>query len=670
MRRANSTIFWVYLLNDWRRILWLAAILLLAGCRGQGDLVVEKPGLHFEDPDGRLSPAQILSRFQSGKFGPTPEPGYTSSAHWLTFRLTRPGTEPVLLVEPENLAMVSFAVFVLDDAGRRLIPLNPVRPGLFRTQVSVPEAGAQIFIRLTSREAPDYLIRVSDPLGAKIRDRVENTLLAAVLGMVLALVLYNAFLYLTLRDSAYIYYVLFACVNALISNLAVNFPWNLLDVTGVELRIWGSVFRPLAPLTAFLFGYAFPQVKDHPRIASTYKAYMACLVGLIIWYLAVPEQWLVIVELTDPVFLLGLLILIFTSVWIWLRADYRPALYFFLAQSFFLSGILIYIACTYGVLDISNPLIKHAHIILQAVEMLLMSMALAWRFRLAEAAGIERDRKRDLNRKLTTLIRMAVHDLRSPLSVLKIGAESFRSHPELMHRSVQKIKDILHLTGVKEAYDVGSWTPVMSKVRVAELLDEAVDHFSFQAREKGVTLRVEDHTRAGDMVMVDRPTFIHQVLGNLISNAVKFSRKGAEVVVSANAYGGRVSITVSDRGEGIEERILQNMFNDEHAGSRTGTAGERGIGYGMQLVKRFTEAIGGSLSVVTRPARSYGENSGTEVTVTAPTPETWTPVTMHPVAPASGLHRSAHGRDLLFCGALLLFWLICVARVLLIDSPG
>jgi signal transduction histidine kinase len=86
------------------------------------------------------------------------------------------------------------------------------------------------------------------------------------------------------------------------------------------------------------------------------------------------------------------------------------------------------------------------------------------------------------------------------------------------------------------------------------------------------------------------------VMRNLISNAIKFSRTGSEIIISAVAnQEGIVTISVKDRGIGMNADQLGSLFEINLQANRKGTAGEPSTGLGLILSKEFVEMNGGKI---------------------------------------------------------------------------
>jgi signal transduction histidine kinase len=145
----------------------------------------------------------------------------------------------------------------------------------------------------------------------------------------------------------------------------------------------------------------------------------------------------------------------------------------------------------------------------------------------------------------------------------------------------------------------------LGRVDVAEAIGAAVAEHEPFLRERRQTFDVRIDN--GLPPISADPDKVRDILGNLISNAIRFSPDGGVVGVHARAVDGVVEITVSDSGPGIPEADLPNLFQPFFTGGGTvgrHTSGDyqymsRGIGLGLSVVKRFVEIHGGTVDVET-----------------------------------------------------------------------
>jgi two-component system phosphate regulon sensor histidine kinase PhoR len=98
-------------------------------------------------------------------------------------------------------------------------------------------------------------------------------------------------------------------------------------------------------------------------------------------------------------------------------------------------------------------------------------------------------------------------------------------------------------------------------------------------------------------------TALERVLSNLIDNAIKYCPEGASVVVTAEELGGKLRVTVSDDGPGIEFRHLPRLFERFYRCDAGRSRAMGGTGLGLSIVKHLVEAMGGTVEVESSPGQ-------------------------------------------------------------------
>lgn len=226
----------------------------------------------------------------------------------------------------------------------------------------------------------------------------------------------------------------------------------------------------------------------------------------------------------------------------------------------------------------------------------------------------------DLLHRKEKLMLTISHDIRAPLSSI-IGYIELLLHRECDERKQYYLKNmtgsshhILSLVNdLLDFHRLESGKMEIQKVpfSISALLEEIYTSFKLLAEEKGLTFVLNLKEEGMDKLYVGDPIRIRQVVGNLISNAVKFTSQGRVVILVKLVNDPKVlSITVSDSGPGIPKEEQERIF-----GEFTRLAGvekEEGFGLGLSITKKLIELMGGKLSLLSLPGK------GSDFTVTLP----------------------------------------------------
>jgi signal transduction histidine kinase len=130
-----------------------------------------------------------------------------------------------------------------------------------------------------------------------------------------------------------------------------------------------------------------------------------------------------------------------------------------------------------------------------------------------------------------------------------------------------------------------------ARVDVRALVEQAIDANTGFAAGHNATLRLDAGVAAAD-VRADTGR-LDQVLTNLISNAIKFSPPGGEVVVGIEARGGRCRVTVRDHGPGVPDHFRSRIFERFSQAEIADGRQKGGTGLGLSIVKQIVARLGG-----------------------------------------------------------------------------
>ena len=198
----------------------------------------------------------------------------------------------------------------------------------------------------------------------------------------------------------------------------------------------------------------------------------------------------------------------------------------------------------------------------------------------------------------------AAHDIRQPVHALGLYADWLGSEPELVREIAPKIVESTKAVNALfdslfdlARLDSGKIRLNIEPVNMRQLQGDLELQYRPVAQAKGLALRVRI---APGSVMSDH-ILLQRTLGNLISNAIKYTAKGG-VLVASRRRGGVMCIEVWDTGMGIAPQYQREIFREFYkVPSHGGT--EDGFGLGLYIVARLTRILGHPVELTSRPGR-------------------------------------------------------------------
>lgn len=200
------------------------------------------------------------------------------------------------------------------------------------------------------------------------------------------------------------------------------------------------------------------------------------------------------------------------------------------------------------------------------------------------------------------------HELRTPLTSMqgfaeilaggRIGGEKGEEFARIIRENAERMLRLA--SGLLDLSRVESADPsLMERVDLAQLAEEVCENSPIL--REGVRIQLE-RPQEKAWIRAD-PHMVRLALGNLVSNAVKFSPPGEDVKVRVEVMERYVSISVEDRGPGIPREELPFIFHSFRRGPGAREADPRGAGLGLAVVKGVAEVHGGSVRVESEPGK-------------------------------------------------------------------
>ena len=214
-----------------------------------------------------------------------------------------------------------------------------------------------------------------------------------------------------------------------------------------------------------------------------------------------------------------------------------------------------------------------------------------------------------LERLRRDLVANVSHELKTPISALRAHLENLLdgveepdpetlqvmlAQSERLGRLVDQLLDLSRLESGDVPLERGS-------VELAPLVAEVVSEIEVARPDRGV--RVAGAVpRDLPPVFADRER-VHQVLFNLLDNAVRFTPEGGRVTVSASRHNGSVDIAVADTGPGIAPEDLPRVFERFYRVDESRSRDDGGTGIGLAIARSVVEAHGGRIWAESEPGR-------------------------------------------------------------------
>ena len=387
------------------RLLAGVLCLLLAGAAWGGEVALDSADMVpltrvfgvLEDPGAQLTLDDVRSPEAQGRFkpvpaiGPGPNFGITRSAYWLQVTLrTSPDAAPEWLLEVPYPPLDRIELYVPDGPGyrrqvggdhfpfasRAIVHRNHVFP--IRLQ---PGAAATVYLRISSQGTVSAPVRLWRPAALWQHDQATYAGLSLYFGLLVGLLLYNLLLFASVRDRAYLIYSAFVAAmglgQAALDGLGAQFLWT-------PLTWWNQVSVPGCLATAAIFGLQFARtfLSSAARMPLLDRLLVVQIGGWALTLLAA-----LVLPYTVSAYMVTTLSLVSAATVAALGGTsvirgYPGARYFFVAWALLLLGVVILSLHNAGMLP-SNALTANALLIGSAMEMVLLSFALADRINVA-----------------------------------------------------------------------------------------------------------------------------------------------------------------------------------------------------------------------------------------------------------------------------------------------
>ncbi len=193
------------------------------------------------------------------------------------------------------------------------------------------------------------------------------------------------------------------------------------------------------------------------------------------------------------------------------------------------------------------------------------------------------------------------HDLRNPLTVIGGYLESLQDQKleptperfEILQAEVKHLQRLVEDLRVLSLAESGDLLLNRQTIDIRGMLARVAAAYQHQADKQGIHFTVE--VKPGVTNSNVDPERMEQVLGNLVSNALRYTPKGGEICLRADRSGGKLILEVKDTGSGIAPEILPHIFERSYRGDPSRSGNESGLG--LAIARSIIELHGGTIQV-------------------------------------------------------------------------
>ena len=596
----------------------------------------------FEDPSGQATIADVRAQDAAGHFKAhdkaTLNAGYSRSAFWLKidlhYRPSNPVAQRTWLLELAYPPLDHLDLYMADANGDyRLIrqtgdalpfASREIRQNNYLFDLTfAPDQQKTVYLRLASEGSIQAPVTLWSSTAYLEDQPVRLYVLGIIYGVLLGMLVYNLFIYLSVRDTSYLYYIFYIASFGLyqlsVNGAAVEYFWP-------DNPWWANAATPFFIGCAGLFGSQFARSFLQTRTHSRWLDYLLIALiafGALVVGLSLMTSYALSLRLATLLALVFTVVIFAAGILAWWRG-LRVARYFIIAWSAFLLGGIVNTLMVLGLLP-NVFLTMYASQIGSAIEVALLSLALADRinamreqqaqtlFDAGQKLEVLNQQLAHSNKLKDEFLATLTHELRTPMNGV-IGSlelmQTVELEPELeqyqqtaagsardMMRMVNGILTLTELQAGKLKATPGSFSlrAVVEALRV---------QFDGNAASKSLDFKVEVLPTLPDRLHGDSAK-LAQCLECLLDNAIKFTRVGglALRVTGKPATDNRLALSfaVIDTGIGFtdlgEATMYQRFFQLD--GSMTREYG--GLGVGLAICRQLVELLGGKLTHRSQP---------------------------------------------------------------------
>lgn len=649
----------------------------------------------IEDEPGELTIDDLRSNRLPGSLEAvsdhTPNYGFTTSARWFHFSLHGEIGQPDTRLLQVGYALLDHVEVYVESPGGSVVRYvtgdrlpyaqRPLRHNDFLFPVPIePGSTTRVFVRVETDGSMQVPMTVWTREAFIEYDHRRQMVLGAVYGVLLVMLVYNLFLFLSIRDLSYAYFcafvVLYALSQACLDGYSYQYLWP-------GSPAWNAISLPLIICADAMVAMMFlRQFLDSRTTLPRWDRAIRVLVwfGVFAMAAALVLSYAITIRITALYAMIAAAASMSVGI-LSLRAGNRAALFFVVAWAVFLTGVVSLVLAKFGVLP-RVTLTEHGPRIGALIQVIALSLALVDRINAIKAetevaqrqalaiqteatenlqievakrtrelelqnAMLEENAEKlaALDEQKTHFFQNVSHELRTPLTLILTPLEQLQSDArfrsddrlELATKNARRLLRLVNQLLDFQKLSAGKREIQAAPMDLVPFLGACGEHVVPTASKRGIryVYRVNGtEMPPGDIaepvVVAGEVDAVEKIVFNYLSNAIKYTPEDGVIELAIEAdqpRAGFARISVSDTGPGISvadrERLFEVFTQVDSDDAHLGT------GLGLALARELTEAMGGEVGVES----TVGAGS----TFWASLPMAEAPRTHRTRAPSSGL---------------------------------
>jgi signal transduction histidine kinase/CheY-like chemotaxis protein len=560
--------------------------------------------------------------------------GFTSSGYWLRFRLNVPSeliNSPWLLEIPfpilDYVALYSpdknmaYSVFVTGD--RSPFSQRDLNTTDFVFKLKPEQENNVYYLHIKTKNGLQVPLHLWHVDHFPKHTAYVSGLQGIFFGIMLVMILYNLFIYLSVREPSYLYYIAYISVFTLYQASRQGFSFEYLWPNQTS---WANISIPFLGVLSLFFASLFARsilqtqllIPRGDKGVVLIAASIFCTLPVVLL-----ADYNVAIIVAFACFFIFLNLILVMSCLAAFKGN-RTAIVFLVAWIIFLISAAISLL---GVLNVL-PLEYASQTIFQIgsiIEVVLLSIALADRINIVEKEKIEIEAKsretllqaniqlENSNRLKDEFIATISHEIRTPMhGVLGSAQLLLDTQPnkhqllyiDTINRSGQTLLEIINNILDYSKIEADKLELELIEFELEEMVNETAEFFSVLASQNNIKLFVRIHRNTPKTIIAD-PVRFKQILLNLISNAFKFTARGQVVVhvqLSENSNN-KLYIEVEDSGCGLTYEQQNILFQPFVQADSSSSREKGGTGLGLAISKRLTRLMRGDIGVHSSPEK-------------------------------------------------------------------